>query len=95
IRMTGVGIMPKIAAPTRQDGKSTDAAALRSGTCVFRVSGELRPFETTYYERDNLSADASITGPAIIVQTDTTIVVPPDWVATIETGENIILRKES
>ncbi len=95
IRMTGVGIMPKIAAPTRQDGKSTDAAALRSGTCVFRVSGELRPFETTYYERDNLSSDASITGPAIIVQTDTTIVVPPDWVATIETGENIILRKES
>jgi len=59
------------------------------------VSGELRPFETTYYERDNLSSDASITGPAIIVQTDTTIVVPPDWVATIETGENIILRKES
>jgi N-methylhydantoinase A len=59
------------------------------------VSGELRPFETTYYERDKLSPDTSIAGPAIIVQTDATIVVPPDWVATIETGENMILRKES
>jgi N-methylhydantoinase A/oxoprolinase/acetone carboxylase beta subunit len=95
IRMTGVGTMPKIAAPTRQEGKAPDAAALRVGTCVFRVSGELRPFETTYYDRDNLSFETSINGPAIIVQTDTTIVVPPDWVATIETGENMILRKES
>jgi N-methylhydantoinase A/oxoprolinase/acetone carboxylase beta subunit len=59
-----------------------------------RVSGELQPFETTYYERGRLGADTSITGPAIIVQTDTTIVVSPDWVATIETGENMILRKE-
>jgi N-methylhydantoinase A/oxoprolinase/acetone carboxylase beta subunit len=94
IRMTGVGLMPKIAAPERRDGTSADAAALRGGTCIFRVSGELRPFETTYYERDKLSKDTSITGPAIIVQTDATIVVPPDWVATIETGENMILRKE-
>ena len=95
IRMTGVGIMPKIAAPTRHYAKSADAAILRSGTCVFRVSGELRPFETTYYERDKLTADTSVTGPAIIVQTDTTIVVPPDWNATIEAGDNLILRKRS
>ena len=95
IRMTGVGIMPKIAAPTRHYAKSADAAILRSGTCVFRVSGELRPFETTYYERDKLTADTSVTGPAIIVQTDTTIVVPPDWDATIEAGDNLILRKRS
>jgi hypothetical protein len=93
--MTGVGLMPKIAAPERRDGTSADAAALRGGTCIFRVSGELRPFETAFYERDKLSPDTSITGPAIIVQTDATIVVPPDWVATIETGENMILRKES
>ena len=95
IRMTGVGIMPKIAAPTRQDGRSAGAATLRDGTCVFRVAGELRPFETTYYARDQLGSDTAITGPAIIVQTDTTIVVPPGWAATIETGENLILRKES
>ena len=95
IRMTGVGIMPKIAAPTRHYAKSADAAILRSGTCVFRVTGELRPFETTYYERDKLTADTSVTGPAIIVQTDTTIVVPPDWDATIEAGDNLILRKRS
>jgi len=68
---------------------------LREGTCVFRVSGELQPFETTYYRRDKLSAEAPIAGPAIIVQTDTTTVVPPDWEATIETGDNLILRKRS
>ncbi|MCZ6764865.1 MAG: hydantoinase/oxoprolinase family protein, partial [Alphaproteobacteria bacterium] len=94
IRMTGTGTMPKIAAPVRPPGGSAEAATLRIGTCVFRVAGELKPFETIYYQRDKLGADSSIPGPAVIIQTDATTVIPPGWSASVETGDNMILRKE-
>lgn len=95
IRMTGIGIMPKIAAPTRSEGNDIETALLRTGSCVFRVGEKLEPFETGYYERQDLPSDTPVPGPAVIVQTDTTTVVPPGWTATIESGDNMILRKES
>jgi N-methylhydantoinase A len=47
--------------------------------------------ETPIYQRDDISRIDRIRGPAIIEQMDTTTVVPPGWVATIDTSANLVL----
>lgn len=47
--------------------------------------------DTPVYWRDHLPADASLTGPAIIEQMDTTIVLEPGDVATQDGDGNIII----
>ncbi len=42
------------------------------------------PVETPIYERDGLSAGAKITGPAIIEQLDSTVLVPPGVTAEVD-----------
>jgi N-methylhydantoinase A len=47
--------------------------------------------ETPIYQRDAISRIDRIRGPAIIEQMDTTTVVPPGWVATIDASANLML----
>ena len=54
---------------------------------VFR-EGEL---ETPLYQRDLLATGNRITGPALVVQLDTTTVVPPDWHGEVDPYGNLLL----
>ncbi len=48
--------------------------------------------DTPVYSRDGLPADASLQGPAILEQMDTTIVIPPGDRVTTDTVGNLILH---
>ena len=91
IRVGGVGQMPKIGAPTVPHGTSLDEARAKTGRCVFRVDGHLQSFDTTFYQRRLLPFDTPIAGPAVILQTDSTTVIPPGWTAVAEPGGNLVL----
>ncbi|MBI1735785.1 MAG: hydantoinase/oxoprolinase family protein [Candidatus Rokubacteria bacterium] len=91
IRVAGVGRMPKIGRPAVTHGRSLDEARVKTGRCVFRVDGRLQPFETSFYQRRRLPLDEPVAGPAVILQTDSTTVVPPGWSATADRGGNLIL----
>ena len=54
---------------------------------VFR-EGEM---ETPLYDRDLLSVGDRITGPALVVQLDTTTVVPPGWQGDVDAYGNLLL----
>ena len=43
--------MPKIDKLTAPEGTTLAKARVKTGQCVFRVDGELRPFETVFYRR--------------------------------------------
>jgi N-methylhydantoinase A len=92
IRLTGIGPMPKIGAPAPAGGGSLDAALVKTGRCVFRVDGELKSLPTSFYRRDALPAGEAIAGPAIILQMDTTTVVPPNATFIADKGGNIVIR---
>ncbi|MGE4061934.1 MAG: hydantoinase/oxoprolinase family protein [Rhodospirillaceae bacterium] len=94
IRLSGAGEMPKIKSMTPNKDASFDKAKIRSGQCVFRVNGELRPMDTAFYRRDQLPAGASFAGPAIVLQKDSTTVVPPGWKAANDKIGNLILTRE-
>ena len=67
---------------------------MRTGTCTFRVGGELADYPTVFYRRDLLPVGARVAGPAIVLQMDSTTVVPPHYGFEADAAGNLIVRKE-
>ncbi len=92
IRVTGVGQMPKIELPTQSPGGKLDDALLEEAQCYFRLDGEQQIMATPLYERDKLPVDQTFKGPAIVLQKDTTTVIPPGAKATAQAGGNLLIE---
>lgn len=84
--------MEKLAEPPIYDvqGKPNQ---LGTGRCTFRVNGELQDFNTPHIERTSLPVDRKFNGPAILLQTDTTTVVPPDWTYWADRHGNVRMTR--
>jgi len=91
IRVTGIGRMPKIVAPRVATGGSLAKALVKTSHCVFRRDGPLETMATPFYRRSDLPLQQPIVGPAIVLQTDSTTVVPPGTTLIAEAGGNLIL----
>jgi N-methylhydantoinase A len=91
VRVIGVGQMPKIAKLTAPKGATLADARVRTGQCVFRIDGELRSFETSFYRRHLLPVGEAFSGPAIVLQKDSTTVIPPGCSAINDPAGNLIL----
>jgi N-methylhydantoinase A len=91
VRVIGVGQMPKIATLTAPKGATLADARVRTGQCVFRIDGELRSFETSFYRRHLLPVGETFNGPAIVLQKDSTTVIPPGSSAINDPAGNLIL----
>ena len=90
-RVTGIGQMPKISQPEDINSGTQESALMKSGGCMFRVDNRLEEFETMFYQREKLPLEHSITGPAIIIQQDSTTVVPPNNQFVSDTAGNMII----
>ncbi len=76
---------------TPQPAGEPDPSAARMGeTEVVFASG---PAVTPFYRRENLESGALVEGPALVVQTDTTIVVPPGWGGPVDQYGNLVLTQ--
>ncbi|HZZ60979.1 MAG TPA: hydantoinase/oxoprolinase family protein [Roseiarcus sp.] len=91
VRVSGIGAMPKIQKIKPAEGGPLQAARARSGQCMFRVAGELKSFETVFYRRHLLPVEEKFSGPAVVLQKDSTTIVPPGWSATNDRAGNLIL----
>ncbi len=91
IRITGIGSMPKITAPQPTSGGSLAEALVKTTRCVFRHSGALEVMTTPFYRRNLLPLEQPISGPAIVLQTDSTTVVPPGTTLIAEVSGNLVL----
>jgi N-methylhydantoinase A len=73
-------------------GGSLRGALLKTAGSFFRRSGRLQELETAFYRRDLLPVGEIVGGPAIVLQTDTTTVVPPDSTIVADGSGNLIIR---
>jgi N-methylhydantoinase A len=64
---------------------------MRTQTCVFRVNGKQKIFDTAVYRRELLPIDKEFKGPAIILQTDSTTILPPKAKAIVNKTGSIII----
>ena len=92
LRVTAVAKVPRIGAPPTPQGGSLDAARIREDSAAFRVGNVLQSFPTAFYDRSRLPVGRPFQGPAIILQTDSTTVVPPDCSAVLEASGAIAIH---
>jgi N-methylhydantoinase A len=91
VRVSGIGRMPKLKSLSAPVGGSFDKARIRESPCLFRVDGKLQSFETTFYQRTLLPVEESLPGPAIVLQKDSTTLIPPRATARVDALGNIII----
>ena len=92
LRVTAIAEVPKIRPPVTPTGGSLAAARIRTDQAVFRVGHELKSIDTTFYDRSRLPVGMPIAGPAIILQFDSTTVVPPHCTAEVEASGCLVIR---
>lgn len=92
-RLRALGRLPKPSRPQLRDAEVTQQGeAARTRTAQHFNSGGT--YDWDIYERDLLTVDASVIGPAIIEEPTTTTLVPPNWVATVdELGDLLLCRQ--
>jgi N-methylhydantoinase A len=91
VRVTGIGHTPKLETLRAPDGGSLEQARIRVGPCIFRVGGRLQTYDTTFYQRKLLPAGVSFAGPAIVLQRDSTTLVPPHATARVDAVGNLLI----
>jgi len=94
VKLRGIGEVDKLGTPP-EIAAGSPAEPVGRGTCVFRVDDVLSSFDTPYYDRAALPVNAPIRGPAILLQTDSTTVVPPDWSFEVDRFGNVVMTHES
>ena len=93
VKVRGVGMVDKLAEPPAWRGEAAPRQ-VGSGRCVFRVDDALKTFDTPHIERTSLPAGERYAGPAILLQTDTTTVVPPGWTYWADDFGNVRMTRD-
>lgn len=89
IRLTARGIVEPLRLSTRREtGKSAESAITHKQEAVF----DGKRLESPVYERSALQPGAHFRGPAIVAELSATVVVPPDYMARVDSYGNIILN---
>ena len=83
LRVTAVGDTSDYSAANIGTDGTTEDAFTGESEVVFGTSEQPEQLSVPRYERDALSAGNQIKGPAIVDQLDSTVVVNPDWTATV------------
>ncbi len=89
LRVIGLGKVAEMNPSKARPGGADPTAALAGERQVFFNGAS---FATNIYERNGLTAGNEITGPAIISQTDSTTLIHPDHVATVDEHLNILIQ---
>jgi N-methylhydantoinase A len=93
VKTRGLGLVDKLSKPPAYRG-AAEARQIGSGKCVFRVDDVLETFDTPHLERWSLPVERKFSGPAILLQTDTTTVVPPGWNFCADISGNVRMTRE-
>jgi N-methylhydantoinase A len=92
LRLTATGRRAKVERVPVAAG-SFDQALLGEGEGFFRDNGRLAALPTRYYERRLLPVGEAVSGPAVVFQRDTTVLVPPGWRARAEASGNLLVSR--
>ena len=95
LRVVGIGETPKLGRPTTTGERSMEKARLKTRDVVFQGSSGLERLSTDFFARDFLPVGVPIEGPAILIQRDTTTVLPPRTVTRLEENGNLIVTVEA
>jgi N-methylhydantoinase A len=88
-RVAAIGVTSEIKLPRSNECAQAATAVIGSRPVYFDEAGDF--VESILYERTQLANGAEIEGPAIVEQTDTTVVLPPGAAGRIDDALNIVI----
>ncbi len=74
--------------PHPSSAGGVSAAEIGEAEVVFREG----PLTTSLYDREQLTCGHRVVGPALLLQLDTTVVVPPGWGGVVDPWGNLVLE---
>jgi N-methylhydantoinase A len=74
--------------PNQYSSESPDDALISSQLVYFREG----PVDTKLFDRELLKTGNTIQGPALIVQMDSTTLIPPHWIGTVDPYSNLVME---
>ncbi|OSQ54490.1 N-methylhydantoinase [Marivita cryptomonadis] len=95
LRLTARGHTKPFDLPVYTGGGSLEDAHVLTRDAVFRKDGSLETFATVVYRRDLLPLGVPLPGPAILLQKDSTTVVPPGATAKVDKTGSVIITLEA
>ncbi len=91
IRVVAVGEMPKLPALPAPESTSLEEARIDEAPVRFTEDGSVVSQPTAFYHREKLPVGETVQGPAVLVQFDSTVVVPPGASAeALPTGDVLV-----
>ena len=91
IRVVATGHLPKMPEVPPPAGGGVEEARIDVSPVYFESDG-LRAYDTPFYERAKLPVGSRLEGPAILLQTDSTAVVPPGASVEVLTTGDLLIR---
>jgi len=91
LRLVAWGHLPRFATSDHKDSHDDPAKPFEQRTVWFNK----QMFDSNIFNRDDLSTEQLVKGPAIIEQLDSTTVIPPGFTAVLEPQGNLIIEQES
>jgi N-methylhydantoinase A/oxoprolinase/acetone carboxylase beta subunit len=92
LRLTATAPAAKLRGVPPPRPGSLSVALIGRAPCMFRTPQGLRSLDTPRYERDRLPLEEPIAGPAIILQADSTTIVPPGARVSALWDGNLVIR---
>lgn len=89
LRVVGTGIMDRVPLPRRRGGGSVEEALLEKRPVHFENWGFV---DTPIYHKELLPTGRRISGPAVIEQFDSTLIVAPEEQALVDEFDNVRIR---
>jgi N-methylhydantoinase A len=77
----------------RQESLRQGKPAADAALAEMRRVGFEKVRETPVYDRERLLPGNVISGPALVAQLDSTTLIPPGWLATVDNAANLILER--
>jgi N-methylhydantoinase A len=90
LRLVALGKLPGLKLQTREPGEDAQPKPFAKRTVYFGG----KPLETAIYQRDTMEPGQVIRGPAIVEQLDSTVVVPPTFMAECDPYGNLIMNRK-
>jgi len=91
LRVVAIGAVPKLQTPQVQGGGSLDDAFVRESDLLYRTNGKLEPHKTRFYLRNKIPVGKQFEGPAVVLQKDSTTLLPPGSSAIVEANGNMVV----
>jgi len=87
-----VNVRLRVTTPRGVEPRATAASGERRPTASTRLRFAEGWTDAAVLDRRGLAAGAEVEGPALVVQSDTTTVLPPGWRATADAQGNLLLE---